>query len=332
MKSALGQAWRFLSGARDDSPNSKPPLFLAFRSSSNFILATVCLAIFTDIFLYGLIVPVLPYSLSVQAGVAEKDVQTWNAILLGIYNGALCLGSPIAGFYADHTSSRRWPLLLGLLALAGSTLLLCLGKTVALLVIGRLLQGLSAAIVWSVGLALLADTMGDKIGVSVGYVSISLSLGLFVSPLLGGAIYGGAGYYAVYYIAFAFIFLDIVLRLLMIEKKIARQWIQEDKNTNPASSPKPGDADCEAGMSHSEKGTLEIPQDQNSTLKPALTNEVGQERPSSPTTNPLPPIGESSPGPGQPEGVKKVHPHLTLLKSMRMLAALCGCVIIAGIM
>ncbi|KAK0638854.1 major facilitator superfamily domain-containing protein [Cercophora newfieldiana] len=211
---------------------SKPPPFLAFRSSVLFIIFTVCLAIFTDIFLYGLIVPVIPFSLTEQAGVPEEEVQKWTAILLACYNAALCVGSPIAGFYADHTASRRGPLLLGLLALAGSTLLLCLGTTVALLVVGRLLQGLSAAVVWSVGLALLVDTVGKGVGQSMGYVGIAMSVGLLISPVIGGAVYAAAGYYAVYYIAFALICCDIALRLVLVERKVAQQWLDTTSDSD----------------------------------------------------------------------------------------------------
>lgn len=225
----FGQLQDFLSGNKKEA-DSKPPYLLAYRSSTFFICATVCIAIFTDILLYGIIVPVIPYALTTQVGVSDDSVQTWNAILLACYSVALLISSPLAGIYADHTSSRRWPLLLGLLALAGSTLMLCLGKTIALLIIGRVLQGVSAAIVWSVGLALLADTMGKNIGQAMGYISIAMSMGLLVSPAVGGAVYAAAGYYAVYYVAFGLIFLDILLRLLLIEKKVARQWIDDEES------------------------------------------------------------------------------------------------------
>lgn len=208
----------------DHDKRSKPPAYLAFRSSQSFIVTVVCLAIFTDILCYGLIVPVMPFSLTAQASVPEDQVQQWTAILLACYNAALAIGSPIAGIYADHTSSRRWPLLLGLLALCACTLLLCLAKSVALLVLGRLLQGLSGAIVWTVGLALLVDTVGRDIGQAMGWVSIAMAVGLLVAPVIGGAVYASAGYYAVFYIAFAVIFCDIVLRLVLVEKKVARQW------------------------------------------------------------------------------------------------------------
>ncbi|KAI1466105.1 MFS general substrate transporter [Daldinia caldariorum] len=240
-------ARQFLSGTKNDS-KSKPPYLLSIRSSTTLIILTVSLAIFTDIFYYALIVPVIPFSLTVQVGIAEDQVQSWTSILIACYSVALFIGSPAAGIYADHTSSRRWPLLLGLVALAASTLLLCFGNSIGLLVVGRILQGLSAAIVWSVGCALLVDTMKSNVGVAMGYVSVAMSVGLLIAPVIGGSVYAAAGYYAVYYIAFGVVVLDVLLRLVMIEKKVARQWIEEDESSSPSEAGT-GRVDIEAGTS-----------------------------------------------------------------------------------
>lgn len=206
------------------------------------------MSIFTDIFYYALIVPVIPFSLTIQVGIAEDKVQHWTSILLACYSVALLIGSPIAGIYADHTSSRRWPLLIGLVALAASTLLLCLGNSIGLLVLGRILQGFSASIVWSVGCALLVDTMKSAVGVAMGYVGLAMSVGLLVAPVIGGSVYAAVGYYAVYYIAFGVIAVDILLRLLMIEKKVAKQWIKEDETLN-SSEEGADQVDIETGTS-----------------------------------------------------------------------------------
>ncbi|EFW99181.1 major facilitator superfamily transporter amine [Grosmannia clavigera kw1407] len=220
--------WRSpISGTAPPS-TAPPPAFLRQRSSTVFIVATICVAIFTDIFLYGLVVPVMPFALTARLGIAANRVQRWNAILFACYGIALFVGSPIVGMYADHTSSRRLPLLMGLVALAGATVMLCVGRSIGLFVAGRLMQGASAAVVWSVGLALLADTMGSRMGLAMGSISIAMSAGLLLAPLIGGYVYAGAGYYAVYYVAFGLIALDIVLRLLLIEKKVARQWVEQD--------------------------------------------------------------------------------------------------------
>lgn len=135
-------------------------------------------------------------------------------------------GPAIFGWLADRTKSRRLPLLLGLLALSGATLLLCFGTSIAVMVIGRMLQGFSGAVVWSVGLALLADTVGPTgIGEMVAYVSMSLTLAFLLAPLLGGIVFNKGGYFCVFYMSFGMIILDIILRTVLVEKKIAKQWI-----------------------------------------------------------------------------------------------------------
>ena len=223
------------------SDNDKPPPLLAHRSSKGFILTTICIAVFTDIFLYGIIVPVIPFALTRRARVAEEDVQHWVSVLLAVYGAALLAAAPVCGWLADKSTSRRLPLLAGLIALAGATLMLCFGNDLGVLIAGRILQGISAAIVWTVGLALLVDTVGQQeVGQVMGFVSISMSVAILVSPLLGGVVYDRAGYYGVYYMAFALIIFDIILRITMIEKKVARKW---DKESVPISAPSPAEAE-----------------------------------------------------------------------------------------
>jgi MFS family permease len=99
-------------------------------------------------FLYAVVVPVFPFSLVSRLKVPESEVQHWVSVLLAAYGAALLVGAPIFGFYADQVEHRRTPLLLGLLAIAGSTLMICLAKSLAILIIGRILQGFSASVIW----------------------------------------------------------------------------------------------------------------------------------------------------------------------------------------
>ncbi|RAL64129.1 hypothetical protein DID88_003317 [Monilinia fructigena] len=294
----MGQVQNFISGRRVD-PSSAPPYFLKFRSSNFFIISTICAAVFTDIFLYGIIVPVVPFSLNSRAGVHESSVQSWVSVLLAVYGAALLVGSPISGYYADHSSSRRLPLLIGLIAMVGSTIMMCLAKSVALLILGRVFAGLSTAIVWTVGQALLVDTVGQ---------------GEIVAPLLGGIVYEKAGYYAVFYMAFGLLVLDILLRLVLIEKKIARQWLDDevtDSERSGTSDPSPTRTENVADK--------ETRNDDN-----AITDEekVAQ---SGPSNN----IGVA---PTVSYKVSKWPPLFTLLKSRRLCAALWGCVVQASLM
>lgn len=92
-----------------------------------------------------------------------------------------------AGLFTDRMGSRRTPFLLCLVSLAGATALLAVGTNVGLWVAGRLLQGVSAGMLWVVCLALLTDTVGPAgIGQAVGVIGIPMSIGPIVGPLLGG--------------------------------------------------------------------------------------------------------------------------------------------------
>lgn len=185
--------------------------------------------------MYGVIIPVIPFAIRTRANVAEENVQHWVSVLLAVYGAALLVAAPICGVVADRTQSRRSPLLAGLIVLGGSTVMLCLGRSIPILVAGRLLQGASAAVVWTVALALLSDTVGkEQSGHALGYVASSYSLGILSAPLLGGVVYERAGYYAVYGMTFGIIGWDIVLRLLIIEKKEADKWRDGTRTDRPA--------------------------------------------------------------------------------------------------
>lgn len=62
-----------------------------------------------------------------------------------------------------------------------------IASTLTALVIARALQGLSAAVVWTVGMALVVDTVGkDQIGAAMGYVSMAMTVGTVFGPFIGG--------------------------------------------------------------------------------------------------------------------------------------------------
>ncbi|KAM3155412.1 hypothetical protein ABEW05_004041 [Botrytis cinerea] len=63
------------------------------RSSKAFIIAAVSVAIFTDTFLYGVIVPVLPFALTERASIAADKVQFWTSIMLAAYSASLMVAA-----------------------------------------------------------------------------------------------------------------------------------------------------------------------------------------------------------------------------------------------
>ncbi|KAL9586365.1 MAG: hypothetical protein Q9212_000937 [Teloschistes hypoglaucus] len=111
-----------------------------FRSSNGFIIFVVGAAVFTDMMLYGLIVPMLPYALVDRVGISPEDIQKWNSILLGAFGAALMIGSLLFGWIGDRVNTRQTPFLLGLIALGLSTLAVAITRTLPILLAARIFQ------------------------------------------------------------------------------------------------------------------------------------------------------------------------------------------------
>lgn len=79
----------------------------------------------------------------------------------------------------------------------------------------------------------------------MGYVGIAYSVAVLAAPLLGGVVYSRAGYYAVYGMSFAVIGIDVLFRLVLIERKEAARWTQS--SDVPLESVSPPDVVDEEG-------------------------------------------------------------------------------------
>lgn len=116
----------------------------------------------------------------------------------------------------------------GLLLAFAATILYTVGQSPAVLVLGRCLQGRSVSIVFTVGLALLVDTVErEEIGQWIGFVLSGMNMGVMISPFLGGLVYEKAGYYAVCAMGLSVIAVDLLLRLVLIERKHAQEYLDQ---------------------------------------------------------------------------------------------------------
>jgi MFS family permease len=141
---------------------------------------------------------------------------------------------PIFGYLVDIAPTRQFPYLLGLILLGASMGMLTVAHTVWLFIVARLIQGGATAMVAVAGLALMTDSVPfDNLGQTIGYLGSSIALGFLLGPLLGGLVYNAAGYNAVFAMAFAFIGVDLVMRVAVIEKKVARAWLSDSPGENP---------------------------------------------------------------------------------------------------
>ncbi|KAI9695925.1 MAG: hypothetical protein M1836_006042 [Candelina mexicana] len=189
-----------------------------WRSSKPFILATVTVALFAELFLFGFIVPILPFMLQIRLHVDPNQVQLVTSSLLAIFAATQVITAPPVGHIADKLPHRKGPLLIGLVIALTGTALMAAAPHVSLLFIGRTLLGISASIIWVVGLATVADTVGgENMGKTMGSVGAILTAGTLSGPMVSGVLLQTVGYWATWATAIFVLMIDVIMRLIMIE-------------------------------------------------------------------------------------------------------------------
>lgn len=181
------------------------------RTTPRAALAVAFVALFVDMLIYGIAVPVLPQFPAVAAG---GDAVT--GVLFAIYAGGLVAVTPLAGRWVDR-SGPRGPLLAGLLGLAVATLLFAVAEALPLLMFARLAQGAAAACSWVAGLALVAATTPLRTRArNLGIVLSAVSMGVLIGPALGGILADAFGRHAPFLFAAGLALLDGLLRIWLI--------------------------------------------------------------------------------------------------------------------
>jgi MFS transporter, DHA1 family, solute carrier family 18 (vesicular amine transporter), member 1/2 len=151
------------------------------------VLAVVTFALFIDYFVYGLIVPLAPYS---PAGAMSEDRL---ALLYSTYALGVLTATPLFGFLGEQVGYRR-PMIFGV-ALSGVAMtLFWWAPNLPLLLLARLFQGASAAATWTVGLALIADHYVQNRVRMMGYALVGSTAGSIMGPLVGGGLQQLGGY------------------------------------------------------------------------------------------------------------------------------------------
>lgn len=186
-----------------------------------------------DSFLYALTIPISPFILPDRYGVHPADVPFWSSMLLAAYGICFLIATPLVGIFVDRRRARLQPLWLSLVPMIGSCVMIGVGRSLPVLVMARVSQGCSAAIVWVIGPALLSERVSQEdAGRGMGCVSLASSLSLALSPVLSGLLFRRAGFLAVVGMAFGVAGWDAVLLLAIIEPhgaRLEREGEREDE-------------------------------------------------------------------------------------------------------
>ncbi|EPS99595.1 hypothetical protein FOMPIDRAFT_1124177 [Fomitopsis schrenkii] len=210
-----------MAEASPQPPNASErprPWGLKWRSSIWFIT----LGVTTDLLVYSLIVPIIPFQLESLGYTGVSGLVGW---LLFAYSAGIVVFTPPTAHLSEKYNNRQIPLIVGLVALIGAQIMFMLAPAYWLMVIARLLQGLSSTVVWVAGLALLCDTVPESsIGKQLGIAMSGLSLGFLLGPPVAGALYDKFGFHGPFIFGIIVTAVDLIGRFLIIERKHAIQW------------------------------------------------------------------------------------------------------------
>ncbi|KAI0318746.1 major facilitator superfamily domain-containing protein [Amylostereum chailletii] len=206
----------------DDITGRKAPWGLRWRASVWFITLGLLLGITTDLVVYSILIPVLPFHLE---DLGYSGVSALVGYLLFAYSGGLSFSTPPIAWVSERYNSRKIPLMLGLIALAGSQIMMMEAPAYWVMALARVLQGISSSVVWTAGLALLCDTTPEKyVGQQLGLAMTGLSLGQLVGPPVGGALFNRFGFRGPCIFGVIMTMVDLLGRLLLVERKEAIKW------------------------------------------------------------------------------------------------------------
>jgi|ERR1700752_749587 len=145
-------------------------------------LIVIFTTVFIDLVGFGIVIPVLPFY---AEGTAFNATPRTVGLLFASYSVMQLIFSPILGGLSDK-HGRRLVLLLSIIGTGIGFLILGLAKTVVMLFIGRILDGITGGNI-STAQAYIADvTTEENRAKGMGLIGAAFGLGFIFGPAIGG--------------------------------------------------------------------------------------------------------------------------------------------------
>jgi DHA1 family tetracycline resistance protein-like MFS transporter len=165
--------------AAPDAPLSAP------AGTNRLPLIFILLTVMIDSMGIGLIIPVMPNLIEEVSGGGLSQAAIWGGILTTVFAVMQFLFGPTLGSLSDRVG-RRPVLLASLGFLALDYLIMAVAGTIWLLLVGRIIGGITAA-TQSVAAAYIADiSRPEEKAARFGLVGAAFGLGFVIGPLIGG--------------------------------------------------------------------------------------------------------------------------------------------------
>ncbi|KAF9096231.1 hypothetical protein BGX23_011725 [Mortierella sp. AD031] len=206
------------------SPPSSPKGSALYRArrAPIAVACVVAMALFTDMVVYGVVVPILPEIVKKRLGGTSSDV----GLLFACYAIGLLASTPFFAIMSDKYQNRRIPMMVGMLGLAVATVGFSIASNYWVLILARIGQGSAGGASWTIGLGLLADVYPpDNLGVVMGATMMANSIGFMLGPMVGGYLYEYHGYEAPFIFCAGLAILDFMCILFIAEPEKKKKHI-----------------------------------------------------------------------------------------------------------
>ncbi|KAG0014855.1 hypothetical protein BGZ81_000234 [Podila clonocystis] len=172
------------------------------------------MALFTDMVVYGVVVPILPKIVKDRLGGSSSDI----GLLFACYAIGLLASTPVFAILSDKYQNRRIPMLVGMLGLAVATVGFSLATNYWVLIAARIGQGSAGGASWTIGLGMLADVYPpDNLGMVMGATMMANAVGFMLGPMVGGYFYEYHGHMAPFIFCAGLAMLDFLCILFIAE-------------------------------------------------------------------------------------------------------------------
>lgn len=184
------------------------------RAAFGFIFA---LAILNSIS-FGIMIPILPNLIKQFTGGDTATASEWNVVFAVTWGVMQFVIGPILGMLSDRYG-RRPVLLLSLFGLGVDFLFMALAPTLGWLLVGRVLNGMTAAS-FSTANAYVADiTAPQDRARTFGIMGSAFSFGFLIGPVLGGFL-GDMSLRLPFFVAAGLTFINFLYGLLVLPESL----------------------------------------------------------------------------------------------------------------
>ncbi|QAX31781.1 TCR/Tet family MFS transporter [Leisingera sp. NJS204] len=173
----------------------------------------------------GLIMPVMPGLITGVQGGSLAQAAVWGGVLSTVFAVMQFLFSPVLGSLSDAVG-RRPVLLVSLFVMALDYLIMALAGTMWLLLLGRILGGITAATHSTAGAYIADISPPEKKAANFGLLGAAFGAGFVLGPLMGGLL-GELGTRAPFYAAAVLVLANFTIGWFVMGETV------QDKNRRP---------------------------------------------------------------------------------------------------